>query len=179
MWLQIAWTVELLWGVTNWNWTHTNEKVWIEQFIGWVTWPWWGGCGEGVSEITQLFLPQLGGHSAALLASSGNFFAPTSFLLPPPSHRPNLGCCVSPGEESWMGANTSQFRWLLQLMVMPSLMARMISVSHFIYFSAKFEVSKIIQRPAWCGWQHTYKMLKKCGKTVQDFDPFLDLWEGV
>ena len=26
---------------------------------------------------------------------------------------------------------------------------------------------------------YTYKMLKKCGKTVQDFDPFLDLWEGV
>ena len=46
------------------------------------TWPWrmpW----YGVSEITQLFSAQLGAHSPALLASWGNFFASTSFLLPP------------------------------------------------------------------------------------------------
>ena len=170
MWLRIAWTVQLLWGVTNWNWTHTNEKVWIEQFIGWVTWPWWGGSGEGVSEITQLFLPQLGGHSAALLASSGNFFAPTSFLLPPSLPPPKLGLLRIARRRKLDGG-----KYITVQMTAP-IDGHAItdgeddfSLTFYIFFS---QIWGKQDNPAWCGWQHTYKMLKKnVGKHFLSWPP--------
>ena len=107
------------------------------------TWPWrmpW----YGVSEITQLFSAQLGAHSPALLASWGNFFALNFFSSP--SLRPNLGCCVSGREESLVGANTSQLRWLmLQLIVLPSL----VPIQNFVQPIIKIQLLQSSHRKSW------------------------------